>query len=200
MNYNFKLNSGDKIRVFINKFIRDEEKNEYGVASWNASSDKFNYKEHYSYIHKDKQGREFFRYYDEIVYLDSYLAMSPKELVDEIGSNNAINPNEFVYTLMRYGLDCVKLYVAKKPMDKFNFGLMAITFDTESNCDDKSKWAMVEYKLEETEMFKLHDNFKIRLTPANDKDKEKYSTRTYYISDLVSLLSACKDKYRVKVA
>lgn len=199
MTLKFELKSGEKLSVFFNDFIKDESKNQYGVVSWNKSKDKKHYKEAYAYVNKDDSGRMYFKYNDEIVYIDDFLAMTPDELLQEMRKNKNLRAEELVYTLMKHGIDSLIVKRPKKPMTGFNIGGMFYGFESSSNDDDKSKWNRVDYKFQEIDGFPLHRNYKIRLVPLKDEHIGVYASDTYYISDLIHLLIGCTDDYEIRV-
>lgn len=201
MNYKFKLKSGNIIRVFYNDLLKDEENNKFGIVSWGFIDKKTDrYHEINKKVHKDANGDLFFMYRKEKVLFKDFLAYTPEELVKRIKlGDKTVSSEELCCTLMRYGIDSIRVLQRKKPMDVFNIGGVRVSLDVTSNLDDKSTWNMIEYKFSEYDIFKLSDNYKIGLVPASEKDKEIYSSRDYYISDLIGLLCNRKDDYEVKV-
>lgn len=201
MYYRFKLKSGEYIKVFVNDFVKEEKKNIYGVVSWNDSENTSEYEEVGTYLIKGDDNKLYFDYNGEIVFMQDFIASTPEELVSKIKSSDWVNSNELTWTLMKYGINSLKVDILKKTAsgvktNKYGSRLKAFR----SPKEDKSGWDRVEYKFEETSLFKLENNFKIRLTPANKNDADVYASSTYYIRDLVELLTHCKDKYIVKVA
>lgn len=199
MNFNFKLKNGEIINVFLNDFIKDEKKGEYGVVSWNASKKSNEYKEAYTYVHKDSEGREFFNYKGEKVYMDEFEALTPEELINKIYSEEWLNTDNLTWTLMKYGIDSIRVIQPKKPMTGFIVGDAFFGFETSRYGEDKSNWEKIEYKFEETSIHKLKSNYKIKLTPANKEHIGVYASRDYYISDLLGLFRKCTDDYQLKL-
>lgn len=197
MNFKFKLKDGSNINVFLNTFIKDESKNQFGVVSWNGSKKNGEYKEHHSHLQKDESGRAFFKYYKNVVYMDEFLAKTPEEYINAVNSEKWLSSDELTWTLMKYGIDSIRVVQPKKPMTGFVVGGAFFGFESHSNIDDKSKWDKVEYKFEELDMFKLVDNYKIKLRPVSDEHIGVYASRDYYISDLTSLFRGCKEDYEL---
>lgn len=44
-------------------------------------------------------------------------------------------------------------------------------------------------------MFKLSDNYKIKLTPADENNLDVYASRDYYVRDLFSLLTSDTNEF-----
>lgn len=201
MYYRFKLKSGKYIKVFVNDFVREEKKNIYGVVSWNGSENTSEYEEVGTYLIKRDDNKLYFDYNGEIVFMQDFIASTPEELVNKIKSSDWVNSNELTWTLMKYGINSLKVDILKKPASEVKTNKCALIFKVlRSPKEDKSDWDRIEYKFEETSLFKLENNFKIRLTPANKNDADIYASSTYYIRDLVELLTHCKDKYIIRVA
>lgn len=199
MNFNFKLRSGGNLRVHLNTFVKDVNKGHYGVVTWNCSKKSNEYKEAYAYLKKDDLDRYYFNYNGEAVYMDTFIALTPEQFVEKIYSDEYFSPDELTWTLMKYGIDSIRVIQPKKPMSGFNVGGAFFGFESYRKGEDKSQWDKVEYKLEETDIHKLVDNYKIRLRPVLDEHIGVYASRDYYISDLVSLLAKCKDDYQIKL-
>lgn len=201
MYYRFKLKSGEYIKVFVNDFVKEEKKNIYGVVSWNGSENTSEYEEVGTYLIKGDDNKLYFDYNGEIVFMQDFIASTPEELVSKIKSSDWVNYNELTWTLMKYGINSLKVDILKKTASGVKTNKNDLRFKAfRSTKEDKSGWDRVEYKFEETSLFKLENNFKIRLTPANKNDADVYASSTYYIRDLVELLTHCKDKYIVRVA
>lgn len=82
-------------------------------------------------------------------------------------------------------------------MTGFRVGGAFFGFEDMGIGEDKSNWDDVEYKFAETDMFKLSDNYKIKLTPADENNIGVYASRDYYIRDLFSLLTSGTNEFTV---
>lgn len=198
MYFKFKTKDNKEIKVFHNGFLADTRNNIYGTMSWDKLHNGSTH-EIIENIHKDAKGRKYFNFEGEVIYTDEFIAYTPEQLVDKIKNSELRNSDELVYTLMRYGLDCVRVILLKKPMNGISLGDTFIGFESYVVGEDKSTWDKVEYKFNETELFKLHDNYKVRLTPANEEHRGVYASSDYYISDLVSLFMKCTDDYKLEL-
>ena len=193
MNFNFKLSSGKTVRVFFNKLTNN--------VSWNCSDNWKEYKEASAEVETDKAGKKFFRTPTETIYMDDFIAYTPEELVDIINKSTRENcklfGDDLVHTLLKYGIDSIHVIRAKKPLNGITLGGIRIGFDDNSFVTNRAEWDSVEYKFEEHDMFDLVDNYKIKLVPASEADRDKYAYETMYISDLFDLMVARPDIYKV---
>lgn len=199
MNFNFKLKNGEIIRVFLNNFIKEENKGRYGVVSWNSSKEPNKYKEAYSHVYKDDHDKLYFNYNGEKVYMSEFEALTPEKLIEKIYSEEWLSSDNLAWTLMKYGIDCIRVIQPKKPMTGFNIGGAFFGFESECLGEDKSNWDRIEYKFEETDMFKLENNYKIKITPVKDEHRGIYASRDFYMSDLTSLFRSCREEYKLKI-
>lgn len=199
MNYNFKLKSGKIIRVFHNNFFIDEQDNEYGVVSWNNAEGSGKYEEVGERAHKDETGRIYFMYNKEKIYMDTFLALTPQEYLDKVNSDEWMSSDELTWTLMKYGLDCIRVIQPKEKMTGINIGGLFLGFESHRVGEDKSNWDRVEYKFVECDLHKLENNYKIKLVPLKDEHRGVYASRDFYISDLTDLFRKCKNDFTLKL-
>lgn len=187
----FKYNvKGKEVDFFYNK-LTPFDADYVGTMSWNASRESNQYKEKITKIYKDEDNKMYFMYEGTKVMFDDYIAYTPAELLIKMqDKEDCVNSDRFVHTLLKHGIDSIHVMVRKKPMTSFSFGGISIGFDSYSFNEDKSTWDEIEYKITETEIHKLSDNYKVRLVPAHPEHVGVYSSEDYYIYDLFSLLCA----------
>lgn len=191
MNYKFKTKNGEVIRVFHNHFVPVDESH-FGTMSWDSNDEN----DHgYCEVLKDESGKKYFTYNNERVYMDDFLAYTPAELIKLMEGEEYISSDEMIYTLMKYGINSLHVMQRKKPMTGFRVGGAFFGFESEQLGEDKSTWDSVEYKFSETDMFKLSDNYKIKLTPADESNLGVYASRDYYVHDIFELLKHNTEDY-----
>lgn len=191
MNYKFKTKNGEVIRVFHNHFVPVDESH-FGSMSWNSANENDT---GYSEVLKDASGKKYFTYNNERIYMNDFMAHTPEELLELMNGEEYISSDELIYTLMKYGINCLHVMQRKKPMGGFVVGGVIFGFESEQLGEDRSKWDNVEYKFIETDMFKLSDNYKIKLTPADESNIGVYASREYYVHDIFELLKHNTDEY-----
>lgn len=199
MTYKFKLKSGDVVRLFHNKLWTDPSKNYYGTMAWKDSTNSDVYKELKADVHMDAEYRLFFIYNDEKIYTSDFLALTPEELVGKVNNHEDVGSEELVYTLIKYGIDSLLVEQPKEPMDGVRVGNVIFGLASHSFDKDTAGWDIVDFRFEETDMFKLNDNYKVMLVPNSDEHRELYGSDFMYISDLVSLMAKRDDLYKLKV-
>lgn len=199
MNFNFKMKDGRVLRVFWNDLFYDEVKHTHGTVSWFDKFDDGTYKERVRTVRVDDSGREFFTWDKEKIYMDSFLACTPEELVKLYETENDMNiiSDDLTATLIKYGVDSLRLMINVVPLTRVDFGGASIAFECRSSLD-KDREIPVEYKFIEKD-YKLRDNYKYMLVPANDDEYDLYPKKRYYTSDLLGLLSGCRDTHKLKV-
>lgn len=169
------------------------------MVSWNASKKSGEYKDAYTHVHKDNTGREYFNYNGEKIYMDSFEALNPEELIAKIYSDEWLNSENLTWTLMKFGLSSIRVIQPKQPMTGFNVGGAFFAFEAHRHGEDKSTWDKVEYKFEELPIHSLRNNYKIKLTPVKEEHIGVYASRDFYINDLISLFRGCRDDYQLKI-
>lgn len=198
MNYNYRVSDNKVIRAFYKNLV-PVDANHFGMMSWyEKSEDDGRDKEVNSVVLKDSDDKLYFIYHDKKIFVDDFLAYEPAELI-KLMQNKSVNiyHEELLYTLMKYGIDSIHVMQKKKSMTGFCVGGTFYGFEVEHIGEDRSDWDDVEYKFAETDMFKLSDNYKIKLTPADDKNIGVYASRDYYVSDLFSLMRLKDTEFRL---
>lgn len=198
MNYNYRVSDNKVIRAFYNNLV-PVDANHFGIMSWyEKSEDGGRDKEVNSVVLKDSDDKMYFIYHDKKIFVDDFLAYEPAELIKLMYDKSVnIYHEELLYTLMKYGINSIHVMQKKKPMTGFSVGGTFFGFEDMHIGEDKSNWDDVEYKFAETDMFKLSDNYKIKLTPADDNNIGVYASRDYYVSDLFSLMLSKDTEFRV---
>ena len=132
--------------------------------------------------------------------MDTFLALTPEQYIEKVYSDEWLSSNELTWTLLKYGLDCIRVIQPKEKMTGFSVGGMFFGFESHKLGEDKSKWDKVEYKFVECDLHKLSNNYKVKLVPLNDEHRGVYASRDYYISDLSSLFRSCREDFELKLA
>lgn len=194
MEYKYKTKNGTVVRAFYNKFVPVDE-NHFGTMSWCQKGEHGDTEKH-STVLKDDSGKMYFMYNDDKIFVDDFLAYEPAELIKLMQDKSTnIFHEELLYTLMKYGINSIHVMQKKKPMTGFVVGGAFFGFEDMGIGEDKSNWDDVEYKFAETDMFKLSDNYKIKLTPADENNLGVYASRDYYVRDLFSLLTSDTNEF-----
>lgn len=200
MRYKFRTSKGDIIRPFFNDLVtlEDEQAGMLGVMSWGCC-DKHGYSTKYSNVVTDENGDAYFIFDKEKIFMKDYLALEPAKLVELLSDrNNELASEELIYTLMRYGIDSLHIMIRKEPSIVFEIGNQAIMVSAETPFTNKNSIDFVEYKFEEAGVFKLQNNYKIRVVPANADNVGTYAPENLYVKDLFQLISCDMDDYILK--
>lgn len=193
MNYKFRIND-QVVRVFINDLF-DDKKETAGVVTIRDNGKKYDRTLRY-----DENGKKFFTWNHEKIFFDDFLAMTPDEFVNAIHNKSNVYDEDLCHTLLKYGINCLRVEMKQKPLDRIDFGDIIIGFKTSSNHEDESKFNWIEYRFIEEYCRMPKDNYKLKLVPANEDEYDIYPKEDYYTSDLIGLLKACSDEFRIKVA
>lgn len=197
MNYTFKLSTGEELRVFYNGLFVDKVKKTHGTVSfWKGTGDP--HREYVRTVRVDEDGRRFFTWDHEKVFMDQFLAYSPEELVKryEDADKNVID-DDLCHTLEKYGMDSLLLEIKEKPLTKISFGDCVIGFKTESNHDKPEEYNWITYQFLEEYNRMPQDGYKLKLVPADKEQYEMYPKEDYYVSDLNGLILRCRDQFRL---
>lgn len=142
-------------------------------------------------VRKDKEGKAFFTWNKKRYYLDDFVAYTPSELVERITSGKGYG-SDICTTLLKYGLDSLKVEGLEKPLEYVNFGDVVIGFEVTSSYEDPSEYKWVSYHFVDEYLRHPSDNYKLKLHP----DIEGYPKRDFYVDDLASLIRQ-GDNYRL---
>lgn len=198
MNYTFSLKDGTELRVFWSKLFKDEVNKTHGTVSWwvhknpNAPG-----KEFVRTVRIDDNNRRFFTWNKEIIYMDSFLAYTPEELVKMIHNKEHVLPDNICGTLIKYGMNSLKVKKNVKPLERVDFGMFNIAFEVchSTRRDDDRVW--IDYEFVES-LHSVDSCYKLRLEPVGE-NKGIYPSNDYYVNDLVGLLSNCTDDFKIEV-
>ena len=198
MNYTFKLKDGTTLSVFWNRLFKDEVNKTHGTVSWwvHENPNKPG-KEYVRTVRIADDGRRFFTWNKEVIYMDNFLSYTPYEIVSRLKSSQRVTPDELCGTLKKYGLGCLKVKKYVKPLEHIDFGDFSIGFEVHhSNENDKDK-VWIDYEFVE-DRHDIESCYKLTLEPVGE-NKGIYPSRDYYVSDLVGLLSRCTDDFKIEV-
>ena len=191
MNYTFKTKEGNDLKIFYNDLFVD--KDNYGIVTFFKTTGN-KYKEIKKNVQKDKSGRLYFFYNREKFFMDEVKACSPEELIDLPN----MGPDDLCHTLIKYGLDSLHVLMKVKKLDIIDMGKLGrIAFETSSPFDKEEDRVWIEYEFIDEYLRNPKDGYKLKLKPGKMEDRELYSTKDYYVEDLVSLLRECKDKFKL---
>ena len=196
MNYTFKLSTGKELRVFYNNLITDEVEKTCGTVSFWKGSGK-SHREYVRTVRIDENGRRFFTWDHEKVFMDQFLAYSPEELIKMYETSENVIDDDLCHTLEKYGMDSLLLEVKEKPLTRISFGDCVIGVRTESNHDKPKDYVWVAYRFVEEYNRMPQDGYKLKLVPAKKEEYEIYPKEDYYVSDLNGLILRCKDQFRL---
>lgn len=200
MDYSYKMKNGEILKVFFNNLVSDmDTKNGiYGTISFWKNNNK-KYKEYIRSVRKDENGKRFFTWDKEKIYLDDFIAYSPKELVKRFyDKDNTLYGGDICRTLQKYGMDSLRLYINVKPLEIIDFpGIGRFTFEVTSSFENKDKYVWIEYRFFPEYLRMPEDNYMLKLIPAKDKDLSIYPKKDYYVDDLAGLIFSCTDTFKL---
>lgn len=192
MNYNYKTKEGKTVRVFYNEGFRDKE--DFGTMSWFEGTDE-DYREKEERIQKDQNGKLYFCYNGEKIFVENFEAYTPEGLIKNL---NEVYAEDLCHTLIKYGMDSLRVMMKVKKLDIVDMGAFGrVAFSTSSNFDDPENYTWIEYKFVKEYLHNPEDCYKLRLRPANEEDQGVYPSEDYYVRDLIGLLKACKDNFQL---
>lgn len=162
---NYMIN-GKKENLFINDIAK--------TASWWHTKKKLyvNYK-----INKDKDGREFIVMKGFTVYLDENTTLALDEC-KELAKRHELRRDEFVNTVLKIGVDKLRLIVPCRKFEGYFAGFL-------NNYSDE-KYPVECYIDESNPMRQMKDNYKVIIQPV---DKQYDCKEDWYLSDLVSCIN-----------
>lgn len=200
MYYSFKMKNGEILRVFFNNLvsITDEENGIFGTVSF-WKKDKKGNKEYIRSVRKDENGKNFFTWDKEKIYLNDFIAYSPEELVKRFcDKDDSLYSGDICRTLQKYGMDSLRLYIKVKPLEIFEFpGIGKLAFEVTSSFENKDKYVWVEYRFQPEYLRMPEDDYKLKLVPAKDNELSVYPKKDYYTDDLAGLIFSCTDEFRL---
>jgi hypothetical protein len=174
------------VNIFWNDLFKDEKAGTYGVAGVYDGN-----KEYARTVRLDNTGRPFFTWNGDKIFMDQFVAYTPEEIVAKINSKDEhVFSDDLCRTLMKYGMDSLLVTCSVKKLDQFEIGGMLLSFETYSNIEDKSEYKDVVYKFVPEYLHAPSDGYKLKIVPANVEEYSRYPKRSYYVGDLVSLLSS----------
>ena len=185
MYYNFNI-GGKKTQCFYNdlEFPVDGKLVCGTMTTYDKNGESGNY-----YVVKDDEGRKHFVVNGEKIMFDDHICYTPAELVANL---ETIRDYNLCQTLMKYGMDSIR--VMRNVLD-FDHRAAMVRHDAEEQRKN-GKW--IEYKFVGEYLCEPKDNYKLKLTPVNEDDREMHSDWRTYVRDMVSLFKVRKDLYQVK--
>ena len=200
MNYTFRLKDNSTLRVFYNDLFKDVENKTHGTVSWFEHFENGEHREIVRTVRIGEDERRFFTWNKEKIYLDEFLAYTPDKLVERLHDVKArVIDEDLCHTLLRYGMDSVRVKRRVKPLEGFDFGGLRLTFEVMSSLDKPEDKDWVNYRFVEEYLHTPDSCYKLKLAPLEAEHVGVYPSRDYYVSDLVSLIGKCKDEFDVYV-
>lgn len=200
MYYTFKLKNGERLKVFHQDILGHPIDKTHGCISFWKGSGK-NHKEYVRTVRLDEDGREFFTWNKEKVFMDEFYALTPEELIKKYQNNDPyLCGDDLCNTLEKYGIECLLLRIKVKPLTTFRFGDYVIGIETYSNLDSEDDYDWVTYKFIEEYNRMPKTGYKLKLVPANEELYDAYPKQDYYIDDLNSSLRMRKELFQLILA
>lgn len=198
MNLRYRVKDGTIIRVFHSNIGYDEEAGFYGAVSIDKNING-NYRKAKRIV-KDDEGNLYFNYENQKILFNDFICYTPEEFVEEINkSKSNICDDDLCATLLKYGIDSLHLILRQKPLDFIYLGDIKVGFKVSSSLDKKEEYPLVEYKFVPEYLRMPIDNYKLKCEAADGKLKDIFPKEDYYVCDLVSLLTRCKDDFKIIV-
>lgn len=162
---NYMIN-GKKEKLFINDIAK--------TASWWHTKKKLyvDYK-----INEDKDGREFIIMKSNVIYLDENIALTLDEC-KELAKRHELCKDEFVNTVLKIGVDKLRLIVPCRKFEGYFAGFL-------KNYSDE-KYPVECYIDESNPMRQMKDNYKVIIQSVDTRYECK---EDWYLSDLVSCIN-----------
>lgn len=197
MYYTFKLRNGEKLKVFHQDILGHPIGNTHGCISfWKGSGKK--HKEYVRTVRIDEDGREFFTWNKEKIFMDEFFALTPEELIKKYQDNDRyIYGDDLCNTLEKYGIGSLLLRIKEKLLTPFRFGNYVIGIEVHSSLDSEDDFDWVTYKFIEEYNRMPKDGYRLKLVPANEEEYETYPKEDYYVDDLSSLIRSRKDLFEL---
>lgn len=193
MDYKFKTNNGEYLRIFYNDLFVNEDN--YGTVVFFKTT-RHGCREIKKNVKKDESGRLYFFYNREKLFMDEFKAYTPEELIDLPN----MRPNDLCHTLIKYGIDSLHVLMRVKKLDIIDMGEFGrIAFETMSPFDKDEDYVWIEYEFIDEYLRNPKNGYKLKLKPFKMEDRELYPTKDYYVSDFASLLRERKDKFKLVV-
>lgn len=196
MNYTFKMKDNSTLRVFWNNLFEDKVNKTHGVVSWCENTENGGHKEIKRTVRIDDNGRKFFTWNREKIYMDEFLAYTPCQLVENFKKSRVL-PEDLCHTLLRYGMDSVRVRERVKPLERVNFGGVSIGFEVSSPMDKLEDKDWVDYTFVEEYLHTPDSCYKLKVTPLKEEYRGVYPSRSYYVGDLIGLITECTDEFGV---
>ena len=184
MYYFYNIN-GKKTQCFFNDFASGDMTMYGTMTTYDENGESGEYK-----VIKDQKGRLYFVVNGEQIMFDDHHCFTPNELVENLGE---IRDYNLCQTLMKYGMDSVR--VMRNVLD-FDHRDAMKRHDVKEQLEN-GKW--IEYKFVSDEyLSEPKDNYKLKLVPAKEEDRETYPEWRTYVCDMVSLFANRADLYQLK--
>ena len=185
MYYHYTI-GGKHTQCFFNDYVAGDMTVFGTMITYDDNGESGEYK-----VLKDNNGNRYFVVDGEQIMFDDYHCYTPSELIANIKN---IRDYNLCQTLMKYGIDSVRLM--RNVLD-FDHRASMKKHDAKYQLEN-GQW--IEYKFVEGEyLSEPKDNYKLKLTPANEVDREDYPDWRTYVCDMVSLFAHRPDLYQLKV-
>lgn len=187
MTFEYRLRTGEIVKGFFNSHAKDVKHKIAGVIDIEVLKNG-KMREYSRTVRIDEEGNKFFTWNHEKLMFDDFICCTPQEFVDGLKSkDNRMFGDDLSKLLLKYGMGAINVYVNKKA-DYFTF--------SKGKKQVEPNW--VQYKFVETFLHTPMDNYKLRLEPVSDEDKESYCGIDTYTHDLVGLFQ-CTELYKITV-
>ena len=144
---------------------------------------------------EDENGKRYFEVNGEKVMFNDYICYTPQELIANFKNCRDYN---LCQTLMKYGMDSIRVMIRKKELERIDFCGVVVSFEVSSPRDSIEDFDWVEYKFVNEDFSNPQDCYKLKMIPVDEKLREIYGAERTYVSDLVSLMQNCTELYQVK--
>lgn len=200
MYYTFQLKNGEKLKVFYQDILDHSINDTYGYVSfWKGSGKK--HKEYIRTVRMDEDGREFFTWDKEKVFMDEFFALAPKKLMEKYQNNDrSVYGDDLCNTLEKYGIESLFLKIKEKSLTQVRFGNHMIGIQVESSMDSEEDYNWVTYKFIEEYNRMPKDGYKLKLVPADKELYDLYPKKDYYVDDLSELIRRRKDSFELVIS
>lgn len=128
-------------------------------------------------INKDKDGRDFIVMKSNVIYLDENITLTLDEC-KELAKRHELCQDEFVNTVLKIGVDKLRLIVPCRKFEGYFAGFL-------KNYSDE-KYPVECYIDESNPMRQMKDNYKVIVKPV---DEQYGCQEDWYLSDLVSCIN-----------
>lgn len=198
MYYTYKTKEGN-IKAWLNDFTRDDKKNIFGTMEISKSNNKdicidFHQKDEIECIIYDLEN-PYFIFNNEKIFFKDFICRNPEEfvscieLIREGKEDNNISGDELCQILIKYGIDSLKISMFQKEMDIIKTPYFNIGFSSRSNTDRPEDFKWIDYRFDSDWLTDPRKAYKLLLVPIDKEDKFKYPKESFYVLDIIRILT-----------